>query len=470
MLDRKWVPISLVAVLSLVGCGADRTAGGTTGTEAGNALSARLSLPDGSAASGALVVVRPSGSNSPDDAPRWIRDTADGRGDVSLRLPEGAWTLEARWKGFGLRADLRSGEDQVLRDTLVPLRTLSGEILGAGAGTVVSLPGLGVSVVTDDAGRFAIDSLPSQVVPIALDGLASWTAPADAAAILVAGTKPGVVFRDGEILRSTGSGMVWEVDATLVPAGIPVVLDENDREVGSRWASARSGRQRVWVDRAPTQGSTLRLCALVSRGGDPAPLVFGDGFRLAVVPELDSSLANLSTGGDRFRSSSPAILDDEEGFVVAAGLGSLVGSLDSAALPAQGAFAVALRARLATTTGVESLGLLDWSDPATGAGLHLGIGGGKLDVRVGTRDTTVAWDPGLSWFGAALSWDGQILTVATDGQVRLRWVLADALSERSRWTRREVGLGGGLRMSSLFTFEGARDATVLSAPVGRVLR
>ena len=89
---------------------------------------------------------------------------------------------------------------------------------------------------------------------------------------------------------------------------------------------------------------------------------------------------------------------------------------------------------------------------------------------MGARDTTVAWDPELSWFGAALSWDGQILAVATDGHMRLRWFLADALSDHFRLPHREVGLGGGLRMSSLFTFALARDVAVLSAPIGRVFR
>ena len=469
MPESPWGWTSLLAAVILAGCGSDRTAGGTTGTEAGNALSARLSLPDGTPAAGALVVVRPGGSTSSQDADRWIRDTADAHGDLSLRLPDGAWTLEARWKGFGLRAELRPSVDQDLRDTLVPLRTLSGEILGAGAGTLVSLPGLGVSAVTDATGKFAIDSVPAQEMPLSLDGLVSWSAPAETTSILVSSARPGAVFRDGETLRTAGDGLVWEIDASLVPAGTPVVFDENDREVGSRWASARSGRFRFWVDRPLEQGSTMRLCALVRRGSDPAPGVFGDGYRLAVVPDLDSSLGNLSAGGGSFRSSSSAVRDSSEGLVVPASLGSVVGSLDSAALPAQGAFAFALRARM-VATGVESLGLLDWNDPATGAGLHLGLGGGKLEVRVGTRDTTIAWDPGLSWFGAALSWDGQILTVATDGQARLRWLLPDVLSDRSRWTRREVGLGGGLRVSSLFTFAGTRDAAVMSAPIGGVVR
>lgn len=469
MPDRSLCWVSLVATLALLGCGSDRTAGGTTGTEAGNALSARLSLPDGSPASGALVVVRPSGSSSPDDIARWIRDTADALGDLSLRLPDGSWTLEARWKGFGLRADLRSRVDQDLRDTLVPLRTLTGEILGVGAGTLVSLPGLGVTVLTDDSGRFRLDSVPAQQVPLALDGLVSWSAPAETAPILVSSTKPGAIYRDGEILRPAGDGLVWEVDASSVPEGPLVALDESDREVAARWSSARGGRFRFWTERPLSRGSTLRLCALVSRGNDPVPSAFADGFRLAVVPELDSTLANLSSGGGSFRSSAPAILDSLEGRVVASSLGSFLGPLDSAALPTVGPFAFAIRTRLATT-GVESLGLLDWTDPSTGTGLHLGIGGGKLEVRVGTRDTTVAWDPGTAWSGTALSWDGQILTVAADGRTRLRWILADGLSDRSRWTRREVGLGGGLRMSSLFTFAGARDAMALSAPVGILVR
>lgn len=83
---------------------------------------------------------------------------------------------------------------------------------------------------------------------------------------------------------------------------------------------------------------------------------------------------------------------------------------------------------------------------------------------------SVAWEPGLAWSGTALSWDGQVLAVAADGQTRLVWELPGELSVRSGWTRREVGLGGGLRMSSLFTFAGARDAAALSAPVGRLFR
>lgn len=469
MPDGRFRWTSFLALVVLAGCGSDRTAGGTTGTEAGNAVSARLSLPDGSAASGALVVVRPSGSSSPEDAARWIRDTADERGDLSLRVPDGSWTLEARWKGFGLRSALKAGEDQVLRDTLVPLRTLTGEILGVGAGTRVSLPGLGVTVVTDDSGRFTLDSVPAQEVPFALDGQVSWLAPAETAAILVPGTRPGELYRDGEVLRPAGDGLVWEVDASSVPAGLLVVLDGNDREVATRWTTVRPGRHRFWTDRPLPRGESVRLCGLVSRGGDPVPSAFGDGFRLAVVPALDTSLANVSSGEGIFRTGNAAILDSLEGRVVPSSLGSLLGSLDSSALPAVGAFAFAIRTRMATT-GVESLGLLDWTDPTTGTGLHLGVGGGKLEVRVGSRDTSVAWDPGTTWFGTALSWDGQILTVATDGQPRLRWLLADALSDRSRWTRREVGLGGGLWMSSLSTFSVARDAMVLSAPIGTLAR
>lgn len=467
---RDGARVLFLAALACWGCGSDRTAGGTTGTEAGNALSARLCLPDGSAAAGALVTVRPSGSRTSDDAVRWIHDTADAQGGFSLRVPEGAWTLEARWHGFGLRADLRSGIDQDLRDTLVPLRTLTGEVLGVSAGTVVGLPGLGVSVVVDDSGRFEIDSIPSQEIPLSLDGSSSWTAPASVDAILVSVAKPGTVYRDGAVLRLSGSGTTWEVDTTLVGLGTLVVLDDNDREVGSRFAAARSGRRRFWTDVPLAQATHVRLCALVLPGSAPGPSAFGDGFRLAVVPELDSTLSDLSLGGGRFYGDRPTVLDSMEGRVVPASLGSMLGSLDSVALPAHGAFAFAIRTRLATTSGVESLGLLDWSDPTTGSGLHLGIGGGKLEVRAGTRDTSVAWDPGLDWTGTAISWDGQFLTVATDGRQRLRWLLSDALSDRSSWTRRVVGLGGGLRMSSLFTFAVARDAVVLSAPVGRLFR
>lgn len=453
----------------LLGCGSDRTAGGTTGTEAGNALAARLCLPDGTPAAGALVVLRPDDATTNATSSTWIRDTADDQGTIDLRFGDGNWTLEARCRGFGLRTDLVSGRDQELRDTLEPLRNVSGHILGAPAGTLVALPGLGVSVATGADGSFTIDSLPAQVVPLVLDGRPGWTVPADTGAILIPASVPGAIYQDAPTLLRQGAGWLWAVPDSLVPDSSALLVDSAGREIPTRLGGASQGRRRVWTDLANVS-TDLRMCRAVSRGSSPVPSPFAAraGFRLAVVPDLDSTLANLGGAGfGGFRSTAVAGIDSLEGRILSASLGASLGTIDSAALPSSGEFALGFRARL-NTTSVASLWLLDWTDPATGEGVRVGVGGGRLLVRLGDRDTSVAWDPGSAWSGVGVSWDGRILTVAVDGAVRLEVAGPNVPSERSRWSRRNAGLGGGLSLSALFVLEGSRDARALSAPPGRL--
>jgi len=120
-----------------------------------------------------------------------------------------------------------------------------------------------------------------------------------------------------------------------------------------------------------------------------------------------------------------------------------------------------VRART-TTTGVSSLWVLHWTDATGAGGLGLGIGGGRLVLRAGSLDTAVDIATDGSWHCYALSSNSRKLSVFVDGSPVLS-VDAPALGSRSGWTRREVGGGGAIQISTFLAWN--RDAAVES--VGR---
>lgn len=464
---RPWLLAAFLVLGAILhGCSDDRSAGGTTGTEAGNALAVRLRLPDGGPAVGARIVVRPRSSVSIEDSSTWLRDTTDDRGALELRLPEGFWTLEARAGAFGLRADLPSSSTSLLLDTLEPLRQLSGMVLGASEGDVLGLPGLGRSVVLDAQGRFSLDSVPAQSLPLATADGVRWLVAPDTGRLVLPLATPGLVCGEGRRFVPGGRGPVHELDAAAAPGGIQVFLDDSGREIGALWAAPRKGRRRIWADFAGArQGATL--CKLVSRSNDAIPSAFAPGLRSVYIPWMDPVVNGGATVPGRFQAAGASLVDSLEGPVLAAGLGDQLGTLDSAGLPDRGPFAVAARIRL-VTSGVQSIGVLDWSDPEDRDGLHVGVGGDVLRLRVAGRDTTIVHVPAGPWTNLAVSWNGQSLSVAVDGTLLLSWVLPGALIDRSGWTSRRVGLGGGIRLSWFLTSSEAIDAVGTSSPQGRL--
>lgn len=171
---------ALFAVLVPAGCdfGPSRLAGGASETEA--TLAGRILKPDGSAAAGVSVRLRPSLylrdtalAGLPKDAARPRASGADGRTDAqgyfrfdSLFL--GDYSIEAL-DGAGLGAHLRAsvtaqgrtftGEDV----RLGPLSELKGRVSlppGASAGAYVQVYGLDRAARADSAGAFALAGLP----------------------------------------------------------------------------------------------------------------------------------------------------------------------------------------------------------------------------------------------------------------------------------------------------------------------
>jgi len=159
--------------MALAACGPSDPSpvAGGSGTEAENALTVTARAQGGAAVAGALVEVWPAsqvpaaGGTSPT-----LRDTTDSQGRSVLTLPDGNWSVLVRKGSYAFRGlASRTGS---LQDTLRPMARLVGMLTG-GAGKRVSLVGLGATVVCGSDGSFALDSLPSGAVTLAVEGSAA---------------------------------------------------------------------------------------------------------------------------------------------------------------------------------------------------------------------------------------------------------------------------------------------------------
>jgi len=154
----------LLGALALAGCGASEDVAGGSGTEAENALTVSARSQDGAVVAGAQVSAWPAGQvaalGGTVPAARGITNAA---GEARLTLPTGEWSVLVRSGGTAYwRLSTGSG---TIRDTLRPMAYLTGTVL-SGAGSLVSLAGLGTTVACDSAGNFRFDSLPSGALPL----------------------------------------------------------------------------------------------------------------------------------------------------------------------------------------------------------------------------------------------------------------------------------------------------------------
>ncbi|MBK9578593.1 MAG: hypothetical protein IPO40_16065 [Fibrobacteres bacterium] len=172
MISRTFLPWRLAALLFAVAlagsCGRDQVvaAGGTSGAEAENAVSARVVGLDGKPVAGAKVVARLAQGLS--DSVRAVA-TTDSAGLAVLRLSSTLdWNLEAVSDTFAAQISIRAGEDpSLVRSVWLARRArLAGRLLGLRPGMVVRLAGLGRSAVLDSQLQFSFTDLPSGVVAL----------------------------------------------------------------------------------------------------------------------------------------------------------------------------------------------------------------------------------------------------------------------------------------------------------------
>jgi len=154
--------LRIALLLGLAGCaGLDQSAGGSS-YETENALTGRIVDSSGRGLSGVRIRVRRPGfvADAPFDSA--LNTRTDSLGTWSLRLPAGAWRLEARTRDRGLVLDIPdSARSGALRDTsLLPFGHLRGT--ASAFARIVSL-GLQHQSYADSLGRFRIDSLPAGI-------------------------------------------------------------------------------------------------------------------------------------------------------------------------------------------------------------------------------------------------------------------------------------------------------------------
>ncbi|MBK9576875.1 MAG: hypothetical protein IPO40_07375 [Fibrobacteres bacterium] len=368
-----------LAALVLAGCGGgggDRVAGGNVGTEAGNAVSARLVHADGRSASGVSLVVRPAQAIDSSGRSAWVRAVTDSQGVARFELPQdGAWTLEARLGDDGVRLELPQTAMAEVSDTLRDLVRLEGVMLGADSGQRVVLPGLARSAVVGSGGAFRFEDLPQGRTPVQL-----------------------------------ADGRSWTLNAPL-PAS--VVLSAPTEQLRLAWWAVLSGT-------APVVGSGLVFDSLVKPG-----------------------------------------VDSSEGSFQEAVLGSTLGRLDGAALSNAGAFSLSMRLRL-TSPAIGSIWLLDAGDSADKPGLRIGVGGGKIRVVASGLDTAFAVPTPAGWATWVAGFDGKWLVVWSGGVERVRLELP-GLADRTGWTRRDLGSGGGMQLGAILVWDRFADGATVSA-------
>lgn len=362
--------------LALAGCGGgDRVVGGNVGTEAGNAVSARLVHADGRSAAGVSVVVRPAQAIDSSTRNDWVRAVTDSHGVAKFELSkEGDWTLEATLGDDGIRMELPQAATVEFSDTLRDLVRLEGVLMDADSGQRLYLPGLARSAVVGSGGAFRFEDLPQ-----------------------------------GKTLVQLADGRSWTVNAPL-PASL--VLSAPPEQLRLAWWSALSGT-------SPVVGSGLAFDSLVKPGEDSL-----------------------------------------EGSFQEAVLGSTFGRLGGRALSDTGAFSLSMRLRL-TSPSIGSIWLLDAGDTSAKSALRIGVGGGKIRVVTPALDTAFVVPTPVDWATWVVGFDGKRLLVWSGGKERVRLELP-GLADRTNWTRRDLGSGGAMFVSSILVWDRMVDGAAVS--------
>lgn len=151
----------LMVAFAIVSCSDPSVAGKSVVDETTNGIQVRLTLPDGTPAVGARVVLA-SSSHLAGDTSRVHRAVADASGWVDLPgIPRGAYRLEAQWQGWGIAQtrDLRTSEGR-FATSLSLLARLQVQVP---PGSLLRAYGSDRSWKADGLGQVTLDSLPAGI-------------------------------------------------------------------------------------------------------------------------------------------------------------------------------------------------------------------------------------------------------------------------------------------------------------------
>lgn len=472
----------LGAVLAACG-GPERVAGNgpTTGTEAGNAFTARVFRADGSPATGAAAKARRT--ESVDDSSSWPSGIVDSAGRVRLELDTASdWTVEFAEPGAASLRRVTRASDSVIDSpvVLMPTANVAGKVRGGVPGAKIALAGLGRAVALDADTMFRFEWIPADSLALRLVGTDfGWSvdlAPGTTKSVVLdARTGDGVPL-DPEIAVGSPAGRIPAGNLVALELEAPSPIDPDvswndyrllDAQGGIVAAhlerrNAAAGTSRVWI-RAPRgatdSGFRLRVVPAVAAGSAaPSPFV-APGLVSAALFDADSirGVRDLARDGEWLRGIHPsAELVPDPAFDGAKSLSASFGAdlvaLDSTGFPSSGAGGFAMRFRL-LDPAFGRLWLFQANDSASSRFVRAGWGGGWFVLQAGGNSDSVAMPSDAVPHVLSVSRNATAWTASLDGVATLS-VPIDSASRDTIWKRRVVGRGAGIAIKDLFVFAG----------------
>lgn len=476
----------LGAVFAACG-GPERIAGNngpTTGTEAGNAFTARVLRADGSPATGAAAKARRT--ESVEDSSSWPSGIVDSTGRVRLVLDTASgWTIEFAEPGASSLRRVAQASDSVVDSSVVlmPTAGVVGKIRGGVPGAKIALAGLGRIVVLDADTVFRFEGLPADSLAVLLVGTnVGWSVD------LASGATKSVVLdaRTGSAAPLDPEIVVLSLDGRI-PAGALIPLDLEDPSESDPLASwsdyrlidaqgaivpvfferrdASKGASRLWI-RVP-QGATdsgfrLRVVSASAAGLAATSPFVAPGIKSAALFDVDSILRvpDLAHDGEWFHGIHPsAELVSDPAFDGAKSLSASFGAdlvtLDSSGFPSSGAGGFAMRFRL-LDPAFGRLWLFQANDSASSRFVRAGWGGGRFVLQAGGNSDSIDMTSDAAPHVLSVTRSATAWTASLDGVAMLS-VPIDSASRDAIWKRRVVGRGAGIAIKDLFVF-GGQDA------------
>lgn len=473
----------LGAVFAACG-GPERIAGNngpTTGTEAGNAFTARVLRADGSPATGAAAKARRT--ESVEDSSSWPSGIVDSAGRVRLVLDTASgWTIEFAEPGASSLRRVAQASDSVVDSSVVlmPTAGVVGKIRGGVPGAKIALAGLGRIVVLDADTVFRFEGLPADSLAVLLVGTdVGWSVD------LASGATKSVVLdaRTGSSAPLDPEIVVLSLDGRI-PAGALIPLDLEDPSESDPLASwsdyrlidahgaivpvflerrdANKRASRLWI-RVP-QGATdsgfrLRVVSASAAGLAATSPFIAPGIKSAVLFDVDSILRvpDLAHEGEWFHGIHPsAELVSDPAFDGAKSLSASFGAdlvtLDSSGFPSSGAGGFAMRFRL-LDPAFGRLWLFQANDSASNRFVRAGWGSGRFVLQAGGNSDSIDMPSDAAPHVLSVARTATTWTAILDGVATLS-VPIDSASRNAIWRRRVVGRGAGIAIKDLFVFGG----------------
>lgn len=492
---RFLVPSALGAVLAACG-GPERVAGNngpTTGTEAGNAFTARVLRLDGSPATGAAAKARRT--ESVEDSSSWPSGIVDSTGRVRLLLDTSSgWTVEFAEPGAASLRRIAKVSDSVVDSSVVllPAAGVVGKIRGGAPGAKIAVAGLGRMVSLDADTMFRFDGLPADSLALRIVGGQG----TDWHVELVPGKTSSVVLdaRTGAspdpeiVVRSTGripEGMLVALELEDPSESDPAatwsdfrLLDERGGVVASHLErrDSATGSSRLWIRSPRTatdSGFRLRVVSAQAAGSiAPSPFAAPEIVSASLF-DADSiqRIRDLARGGDGLRgihSSAELLPDPVFGGAksLSASFGADLVALDSSGFPSAGSGGFAMRFRLLDPS-FGRLWLFQANDSASSRFARVGWGGGRFVLQVGGNGDSVDMPSDAAPHILSVTRSATAWTASLDGEAVLS-VPIDSVSRGAIWSHRVIGRGAGIAIKDLFVFAGDSAGPRIGLFAGKV--